>query len=266
MNPTELLALYDDTMRRNASVAGCTREKTAQSSRYSTASGSLRYVMWHEFSAADTDSCIVEEITAATGSVQALMWKVYDHDAPTNLGERLLARGFVDHDPCMLMAAPTTRVLAALDDAPNQIDVRRLLEANDLDAYQDIWDSVWPTAPNARYVNDYRTLATDRDSGVVFFAGFSLAQEPISSGYLFHAPGSPFALLCGGATKAAWRNQHAYSAMLVARAKCALERGARYLSVEASPQSQPILERLGFERLSTLLFYEKDLANVVAKA
>lgn len=90
MNPTELLALYDDTMRRNASVAGCTREKTAQSSRYSTASGCLRYVMWHEFSAADTDSCIVEEITAATGSVKALMWKVYDHDAPTNLGERLL--------------------------------------------------------------------------------------------------------------------------------------------------------------------------------
>ena len=263
MNPTELLALYDDSMRRNASVAGCTREKTSQSSRYSTASGSLRYVMWHEFSAADTDRCIVEEITAATGSVNALMWKVYGHDTPMNLGERLLLHGFADHDPCTLMAAPVSRVLSALGDAPNQFEVRQLVEANDLDAYQDIWDSVWPTAPNARYVNDYRTLAKDRDPGVVFFAGFSLAQEPISSGYLFHAPGSPFALLCGGATKAAWRNQHAYSAMLTARATRALERGARYLSVEASPQSQPILERLGFERLSTLLFYEKDLASVV---
>ncbi len=264
MNPTELLTLYDETMRRNASVAGCVREQTAQSSRYSTASGSLRYVMWHQFSATDADRCIVEEITAASGRVKALMWKVYGHDAPTNLGEVLLAHGFADHDPCALMAAPVARVLAALGDAPDQIKVRQLLEASEFDAYQEIWDSVWPTAPNARYVNDYRKVAADRDPGVVFFAGFSVTDEPVTSGYLFHAPGSPFTLLCGGATKAAWRNQHAYSAMLIARAECALERGADYLAVEASPQSQPILERLGFERLSTLLFYEKDLTHVVA--
>ncbi len=264
MTSSALLTLHDDTMRHNASVAGCTRELTAQSSRYSTASGSLRYIMWHQFSAADTDRCIIEEITAATGNVKALMWKVYGHDAPANLGERLLAHGFTDHDPCALMAAPVARVLAALGDAPDQIKVRQLLEANDLDAYQQIWDSVWPTAPNARYVNDYRKLAADRDPGVVFFAGFSSSAEPVTSGYMFHAPGSPVALLCGGATKAAWRNQHAYSAMLIARAQHALERGANYLAVEASPQSQPILERLGFERLSTLLFYEKDLTNDVA--
>jgi hypothetical protein len=264
MTPPELLALYDETMRRSASVAGCAREATDQSSRYSTASGSLRYVMWHQFSAADSDRCIVEEITAATGNVKALMWKVYGHDAPMNLGECLIAHGFVDHDPCALMAAPVARVLAALDDAPDHIKVCQLLEANQFDAYQEIWDSVWPTAPNARYVNDYRKLATDCNPGVVFFAGFSNSHEAVTSGYMFHAPGRPYALLCGGATKAAWRNQHAYSGMLNARAKCALQRGADYLAVEASPQSQPILERLGFERLSTLLFYEKDLTSNVA--
>lgn len=263
MTPSKLLRLYDDTMRRNAQVAGCTRQLTAHSSRYSTASGSLRYVMWHQFSAADTDQRITEEIAAATGSVKALMWKVYGHDAPAHLGERCLAHGFTDHDPCALMAAPVARVLAALGEAPNKIKVRLLVAAQELDAYQEVWDSVWPTAPNARYVNDYRTLATARDPGVVFFAGFSATDEPVTSGYLFHAAESPFALLCGGATKAAWRNQHAYSAMLIARAKCALVRGADYLAVEASPQSQPILERLGFERLSTLLFYEKDLTNAV---
>ena len=264
MTPSELLSLYDDTMRRNASVAGCVREQTAQSSRYSTASGSLRYVMWHQFSAADTDQLITEEVSAATGNVQALMWKVYGHDAPINLGENLLAHGFADHDPYTLMVAPVARVIAELGGPPSHISVRQLCEAKELDAYQEIWDSVWPTAPNARYVNDYRKVAADRDPGVVFFAGFSVAEEPISSGYLFHEPGSPFARLCGGATKAAWRNQHAYSAMQIARAKCALERGADYLAVEASPAIQPILERLGFKRLSTLLFYEKHLTNVIA--
>jgi hypothetical protein len=262
MTPSALLALYDDTMRRNAQVAGCVREQTDQVSRYSTASGSLRYIMWHQFSADHSDRCIVEEISAATGHVKALMWKVYGHDAPGNLGERLVAHGFVGHDASALMAAPVTRVLAALGalgESPGHITVRRLVEASDLDAYQDIWDAVWPDAPNARYVDDYRTLATDCDPGVAFFAGFSPSDEPVTSGYLFHAPGSPFALLCGGATKAAWRNQHAYSAMLVARAHCALERGAAYLSVEASPASQPILARLGFVPLSTLTFYEKHV-------
>jgi hypothetical protein len=259
MPPAALLTLYDDTMRRNANVAGCTREQTAQTSRYSTTSGSLRYIMWHEFSAADTDHHITEEVNATTGIVKALMWKRYGHDAPDNLDDRLVAHGFVAHDPCTLMAAPVGDVLNALGDAPNHIHARRLIEANELDAYQEIWDSVWPDAPNARYVDDYRELARERDPGVAFFAGFSPAGEPVTSGYLFHAPDSPFALLCGGATKAAWRGQHAYTAMLIARAACALERGATYLAVEASPESQPILERLGFERLSSLLFYEKEL-------
>ena len=261
MNLTALLALFDDTMRRNASVAGCAPEITARSSRYTTASGSLRYIMWHEFSALEAVGCIDAEIAAAAGHAKALMWKLYGHDEPANLGEDLLARGFADHDPCALMAAPVTRVLAALGDTPEQVEVRQLLEPSELDAYQEIWDSVWPDAPNARYVNDYRQLAADRDPGVAFFAGFSPVGEPITSGYLFHAPQAPFALLCGGATKSAWRNRHAYSAMLAARAKCAQQRGAEYLAVEASPQSQTILERLGFERLSTLLFYEKELSQ-----
>ena len=261
MTPTALLALYDETMRRNASVAGCTRELTAQSSRYTTASGSLRYIMWHEFSATDAALCIDAEVASANGRAKALMWKFYGHDEPANLHENLLARGFVDHDPCALMAAPVERIASALGAASKEIVTRQLVTAAELDAYQEIWDSVWPDAPNARYVSDYRQLATDCDPGVAFFAGFSPSGEPITSGYLFHAPQAPFALLCGGATKAAWRNRHAYSAMLAARAKCAQQRGAAYLAVEASPQSQPILERLGFERLSTLLFYEKDLSK-----
>lgn len=264
MTPSALLALYDDTMRRNAEVAGCARELTSHTSRYSTASGSLRYVMWHQFSATEMDRRITDEIVDATGQVKALMWKVYDHDTPGNLGERLCAQGFVAHDPCALMAAPVARVIASLGAPSAAIEVRQLREAHEFDAYQEIWDSVWPQAPNARYVNDYRQLAADDNTGVIFFAGFadrgdSVKAEPVTSGYLFHALQSPYALLCGGATKANWRKQHAYTAMLAARASAARYRGATYLAVEASPESQPILARLGFELLSTLLFYEMTL-------
>jgi hypothetical protein len=118
---------------------------------------------------------------------------------------------------------------------------------------------VWPDAPNSRYVNDYRALIERNEPGILFYAGFAVNDEPVTSGYMFHHPGDAFALLCGGTTKAAWRRQHAYTRMLAIRAHAALERGASYLAVEASPESKPILARLGFTALSTLAFYEKHV-------
>jgi predicted GNAT superfamily acetyltransferase len=76
---------------------------------------------------------------------------------------------------------------------------------------------------------------------------------------MFHHPGDPIVLLCGGATTAARRGRGVYKAMLAARAQAAQVRGAEYLAVEVSPESQPILARLGFVALSTLVFYERSL-------
>lgn len=267
MNPTELLTLYDETMRRNASVAGCAREETMHVCRYTTATGSQRYIMWHDFTDDLATAVVEEELTAVRGAAKVLMWKLYAHDvAREALRSALIARGFEENDHSTLMACSVDAVLAALpaddgDAKPSKstLEVRELTTPASLDAYQEIWDDVWPDAPNARYVDDYRDRLVQRDPGIVFFAGFTAGDEPVSSGYMFHAPGAPYALLCGGTTKAAWRRQHAYSSLLRARALRAQARGASYLAVEASPESQPILARLGFTPLSTLAFYEKHI-------
>lgn len=265
--PTALLALYDETMRRSASVAGCAREQTTRVCRYTTATGSQRYIMWHDFADDLAATLVDDELSAVRGAAKVLMWKLYAHDAArASLRAALLARGFEEHDHSMLMACPVDSVLAALpseyfDGTSHRLklDVRELTTPASLDAYQEIWDDVWPDAPNARYVNDYRVLLIRRDPGVVFFAGFATGDEPVSSGYMFHAPDAPYALLCGGTTKAAWRRRHAYTSLLQARAQRAKARGASYLAVEASADSQPILLRLGFTPLSTLAFYEKHI-------
>ena len=59
MNSSELRTLYDETMRRNASVAGCACEQSAHVCRYTTATGSLRYIMWHDLN---------DELAAAVNS------------------------------------------------------------------------------------------------------------------------------------------------------------------------------------------------------
>jgi hypothetical protein len=72
----------------------------------------------------------------------------------------------------------------------------------------------------------------------------------VSVGRLETHPDSIFAGLYGGGTLASHRGRGFYRALVAARARDAMELGARYLSVDALPTSRPILERLGFMRLT----------------
>jgi GNAT superfamily N-acetyltransferase len=263
LTDSNLLALYDRTMREHAHPAGLAREASEFTARYTTESGSLRYILWHRFDEALAPSVVSDELHAVRGRAASIMWKVYAHDEPSvALVPRLLTSGFErenEHTNSLMMIA-VDDVLARLPaEPPSHLEVRQLVTAQSLDAYQLIWDAVWPESPNERYVNDYRTLAARCDPGVQFFAGFD-GTEPVTSGYMFHPTGDPIVLLCGGATKQEWRGRGVYKAMIAARAKAAKVRGARYLSVEASPESKPILSRLGFIELSTLVCYERVVA------
>jgi GNAT superfamily N-acetyltransferase len=64
-----------------------------------------------------------------------------------------------------------------------------------------------------------------------------------------------FAALFGGATLAEWRRRGIYRATVAYRANLAEERGFRYLETDASEDSSPILERLGFVPVTTTTPY-----------
>ena len=57
----------------------------------------------------------------------------------------------------------------------------------------------------------------------------------------------------GDAARLAWSG--IYRALIAYRARLAAARGYRYLYVDASPDSQPILARLGFGRLAVTTPY-----------
>ena len=74
---------------------------------------------------------------------------------------------------------------------------------------------------------------------------------PIAAGRVeFHA-GTDFASLWGGGTSPAWRGRGVFRSLVADRAILASAKGFRYLLVDASPVSRPILERLGFVELAT---------------
>jgi hypothetical protein len=68
-------------------------------------------------------------------------------------------------------------------------------------------------------------------------------------------PGTEFAGLWGGSTLAGWRRRGIYRALVARRAQLAMARGVRYLHVDASGNSRPILEQLGFVAVTTTTNY-----------
>lgn len=64
-------------------------------------------------------------------------------------------------------------------------------------------------------------------------------------------PATEFATLWGGATAAEWRGRGIYRAVVAYRARLAKQRGRQYLQVDASDDSRPTLERLGFVAVTT---------------
>ncbi len=71
----------------------------------------------------------------------------------------------------------------------------------------------------------------------------------MASARLFYDGRSPFASLWGGSTLASHRKRGFYTALLAVRVQEAIRRGARYLTIDASPMSRPIVARFGFVHL-----------------
>ncbi|MDQ1721506.1 MAG: hypothetical protein QOI26_1240, partial [Pseudonocardiales bacterium] len=95
--------------------------------------------------------------------------------------------------------------------------------------------------------------AADPDDLAIFVA--EAGSRLVSVAWLVRSPGTDFATLWGGATLASWRSQGIYRALVARRAQFAVQVGNRYLQVDASADSAPILQRLGFVAVATTTPY-----------
>ncbi|HVR12446.1 MAG TPA: GNAT family N-acetyltransferase [Gaiellaceae bacterium] len=81
------------------------------------------------------------------------------------------------------------------------------------------------------------------------------ADGIVCAGWVRFVRGTDFASLWGGSTLPSWRRRGIYRALVAYRANLAVTRGFRYLQVDASDDSRPILERLGFAPVTTTTPY-----------
>ena len=209
-------------------------------------------VLWSALTEETADAAIAEQVAHATGLGREFEWKLYGHDGPTDLGDRLLAAGFEPEPTETLMVAP---VAGLPTDArlPEGVRLERVVDAAGVELVVEVHAKVFGDDADRLRARLLTRIAEDPDtlSMVVAMAD----GEPVCAARMEYYPGTGFAGLWGGGTLQAWRGKGIYRALVAHRAREAAAAGYEYLQVDASDLSRPILERLGFAALSTTTPY-----------
>jgi hypothetical protein len=252
MDSNELLRQYDLEERIAAQPNDMRREKTAYVIRHVPLAPKTGFrngfISYSHLDEATVEPAIDEQVSFFGSLGVGFEWKVYSHDTPPDLRQRLAARGFEIEDAEAIMAL-------VLSEAPPQLlapvshDVRLLDDPDQLDDYLALQREVWQKdlAGQAGHLRD--SMIMDPEPLAVYVAYDQ--GKPVASARLFCDGRSPFASLWGGSTLASHRKQGFYTALLAVRVQEAIRRGARYLTIDASPMSRPIVARFGFKHLTT---------------
>ncbi|MEU9479383.1 GNAT family N-acetyltransferase [Streptomyces sp. NPDC048191] len=254
MDHSAVLALYDRDLRENAAPdgPGARIERVGAVVRQVADAEGWNGVLWSGLDAAGADRAIKDQIAYFTGLGRGFEWKLHGHDRPGDLGARLLAAGFRAEPEETLLIAETDRL--TLDaEPPAGVRLVRATDAAGVDLVVDVHERAFGTDGTRLRHRLLARLAADPGTvvAVVALAG----DEPVGAARMELVPGTRFAGLWGGGTVEAWRGRGIYRALVAHRARVAAARGYRYLQVDASRMSRPILQRLGFHALSTTTPY-----------
>ncbi|WP_156466371.1 GNAT family N-acetyltransferase [Janibacter sp. Soil728] len=208
----------------------------------------------------DPDHWISRQVDFFAERGQELEWKTYDYDEPADLLDRLRAHGFTLEDDEALVLGEVADLLHPVMAKGASL---RLVEAGDDAAFAgiaDLHEIVWGRRDgHTQQLRD--ELRRSPETLDVFVAE---ASEPMEAGghraevgqvvcgaWVRYSPGTDFCSLWGGTTHPAARRRGIYRALVAERAQRASRRGFRLVRVDCSPDSLPILTRLGLERVAT---------------
>ncbi|NNN35985.1 GNAT family N-acetyltransferase [Streptomyces sp. S3(2020)] len=254
MDHAAVLALYDRDMREGAQPDSPESriERVGKVVRQVSSEQGWNGVVWSDLDAGGADAAIAEQIAYFSGLGREFEWKLYGHDQPVDLGQRLRTAGLTAQPEETLMIGEVADL--TLDAGPPEgIRVLPVTDRAGVDLVADVHEAAFGTDSTRLRHQLLAQLTADPDTVVAVVA---LAGDiPVSAARMELVPGTRFAGLWGGGTVEAWRGRGIYRALVAVRAREAVERGYRYLQVDAMPTSRPILERLGFEPLTTTTPY-----------
>jgi GNAT superfamily N-acetyltransferase len=202
----------------------------------------------------ELDALIARQRDYFAARGEPLEWKTRGHDLPADLPERLRAAGFVPEptETVLIGVASEMAIPPALPPGLSLAEVRDEADLRDIGAMESaVWNEPWD-----RLADDLMSrIAAAPDEIAVYAVRDDATGQVVSAAWLVFMPGTDFAGLWGGSTLAQYRGRGIYRALIAVRAQRVAAWGARYLQVDASDDSSPILQRLGFRAITTTTPY-----------
>jgi GNAT superfamily N-acetyltransferase len=251
-----VLAAFDAQVRRGTEPegSGSLAERVGPVVRWTAAGGSgWSGIAWSDLDSGTADEVVADQVRFFGARGERFEWKLYSYDRPADLGQRLLAEGFVPGEEEALMVA---EVAGLVGGSRTLADVRlpdgvRLVPVTDeagIGRLIEVHDRVFGTG-HAQLRSSLTAQLRDSPRSMAMVVAMA-GDQPVCSARVDFYAGSEFAGLFGGGTLPQWRGRGIYRALVAYRTQLAVARGYRYLQVDASPESRPILERLGFACLA----------------
>lgn len=236
-----------DHERRTLARDGEVVEELPELTRVRGTDGDWHAVRVCSLTSDEVDAAIAEQVDFHRRLGVEFEWTVCRHDPPADLRDRLMRHGF-EVGQCEAVLILDLSEPPAWISLPTGHEVVRIGNSSQLEMFGQASEAIFGTVHTFVVNRLARSLATESTQQLGYLALED--GRAVSVGRLETHPESVFAGLYGGGTIATHRDRGFYRAMVAARARDAMQLGARYLSVDALPTSRPILERLGFVRVT----------------
>jgi ribosomal protein S18 acetylase RimI-like enzyme len=262
MSTDPLLAAYDEQLRTDAEMARA-HEVVREGPLLWAVFDHGGFVSYRDLGGAEGEAldALVERTIAHfrdDTDVASFEWKSRGHDRPADLGDRLLAHGFVaePRETVMIGEAARLAVDVPLAETPEGPVVVRRLEpgpavVDDLTRMLEAQESVFGTGRGPSVASSLREL----ESGASEFWVAEVGDRVVCGGRLTPVDGTSFAGIWGGSTLPDYRGRGIYRALVAARARSAVARGLRFIHSDCTDMSRPILERSGLRAVTTTTPY-----------
>ena len=250
MDRAAVLAAYDEQVRQRPQPATPDGrvERDGRVIRVVTEGDGWNGVIWCHLDEASADEAIAAEVARFAEGGREWEWKHYSYDRPPDLAERLLAAGLTPEPREALLVAELAGLSLEASPPPG-VELRPVSAEEDVAALVRVVDEVFGEdhAALGRMLLARLGREPAEVAAVVAFAD----GAPVAAGRVEFPREGDFAGLWGAGTVRPWRGRGVFRALVAHRAALAAARGFRYLMVDASADSEPILRRLGFAELAT---------------
>ena len=248
MDKSQIIAIYDQDQRKEIEFADMQREVASHIVRHIDTSGNREgMITYSALNEANAEDVICEQVSYFESIRQNFEWKLYDYDQPSDLKQRLGSHGFVVEEAEAIMVLDLESAPEMLWQPVNHA-IARITDPEKLSHVLAVEKEVWDE--DFSWLGDYLGEALRRFPEQMSVYVAYVDGQPASAAWTYFPKHSQFASLWGGSTVSSFRKQGLYTALLAVRAQEARARQVRFLTVDASPMSRPILEEFRFEMIA----------------